>query len=164
MHPVPGLRFLPCLATNLAGLGSAGWGGGRICFGAVAERLIELFGGSFFHQSRDVRVGADGRFRRGMPEDRRQCLDIQPVFDAVGCEDMAQSVERDMFTLGAVEHVGEFAPATRGASRLGVVERGRKHPFGIHRFLIFFKDPDDRLRDLDGSDGCLRFRRADDIL
>ena len=103
------------------------------------------------------------RFRRGVPEDRRQRLDIQPVLDAVGSEDVAQSVEWDMFTLGTVEEVGEFAPAACGASRLGVVERGRKHPFGIHRFSVFFENPCDRLRDFDGADGCLCFRRADDI-
>lgn len=99
-----GLAPFALLGGEFGGSRLCGGGGGRIRFGAVSVRLIKFFSSSFLHQPRDVRVGTDGRFRRGMPEDRRQCLDIQPVLDTVGCEDMAQSVEWDMFTLGTVEH------------------------------------------------------------
>lgn len=139
-----GLSPFALFGGEFGGVRLCGCGCGRVRFCAVAERLIEFFGGFLLHQSRDVGVCADGRFRRGMPEDRRQRLDIQSVFETVRCVYMSEPVERDVFTLGTVEEVGEFAPAACGASRFGVVERGRKHPFGIHRFLVFFEDPDDR--------------------
>lgn len=158
-----GLALLALLGGEFGGLGLCGRGSGQVRFGAVTERLIEFFGGFLLHPARDVGVCADGRFRRGMSKEHRKRFDVHSVLDAVGCEDMAQSMEWDMLTLGALEKVGELAPAACGASRFCFVERGRKHPFGIHRFLVFFEDPDDRLRDLDGSDRCFRFRRADDV-
>lgn len=84
-----GLALFALLGGKFGGLGLCGWGFGRVRFGAVAERLIEFFGGFLLHQTRDMGVGADGGFCRRMPEDRRQRLDIQPVFNAVGSEDVA---------------------------------------------------------------------------
>jgi len=76
--------FLSRLGGEFGGFRLGSWGGSRIRFGAVTVRTVEFFGGFLLHQPRDVGIRADGGFRRRMPENHGERLDIHPVFDAVG--------------------------------------------------------------------------------